>query len=74
MKDNNISGSDGLTANFYKVFWNDMKVYVVKSFNYLDMTGDLKILQNFKNKVLLRYHQRKTKILYQLTIGDRYRY
>ena len=34
MKNNKSPGSDGLTADFYKIFWNDIKVYLVKSLNY----------------------------------------
>ena len=34
MKNNKSPGSDGLTADFYKIFWNDIKLFLVKSLNY----------------------------------------
>jgi len=34
MKNNKSPGSDGLTADFYKIFWNDIKQYLVNSLNY----------------------------------------
>ena len=32
-KNNKSPGNDGLPAEFYKLFWNDIKQYLVKSFN-----------------------------------------
>ena len=34
MKNNKSPGSDGLTTEFYKIFWNDLKQYYIKSINY----------------------------------------
>ena len=34
MQCNKTPGSDGLPADFYKVFWNDIADYFLKSINY----------------------------------------
>ena len=34
MKNNESPGWDGLTIEFYKIFWNDIKLYYIKSINY----------------------------------------
>ena len=34
MKNNKSPGSDGLTVEFYKMFWNTIKQYYVNSINY----------------------------------------
>jgi len=34
MNTNKSPGSEGLTAGFYKIFWNDIQVYLVKSLKY----------------------------------------
>jgi hypothetical protein len=33
MKSNKSPGSDGITADFYKIFWNDFKKYLIYSLN-----------------------------------------
>jgi exonuclease III len=38
-------GSDGLTVEFYKIFWNDIKTYLVNALNYSYETGELSELQ-----------------------------
>lgn len=38
-------GTDGLTTEFYKFFWNDIKEYLLNSFNYSLETGELSIEQ-----------------------------
>ena len=35
MKNNKSPGSDGITTEFYKIFWNDIKVFLINSLNYL---------------------------------------
>ena len=43
---NNISpGSDGITTEFYKIFWNDIKSFYIKSLNYSFENGSLTTLQ-----------------------------
>ena len=45
MKNNKSPGSDGLTVEFYKMFWNTIKQYYVNSINYYYQNGHLKELQ-----------------------------
>ena len=45
MECNKIPGSDGLPADFYKVFWNDIADYFLKSINYAYQTGQMSITQ-----------------------------
>ena len=39
MKNNRSLGSNELTTEFYKIFWNDVKSYYVKSLNYFLKKG-----------------------------------
>ena len=34
MNNNKSPGSDGITTEFFKIFWNDLKSHYVKSLNY----------------------------------------
>ena len=34
MNNNKNPGSDGISTEFFKIFWNDLKSFNVKSFNY----------------------------------------
>ena len=34
MKNKKSPGSDGIIAEFYKIFWNDITEFYVKSINY----------------------------------------
>ena len=45
MKNNKSPGSDGLTTEFYKIFWNDIKTYVTNSLNFSFTNGHLTDLQ-----------------------------
>ena len=45
MKDNKSLGSDGITTEFYKIFWNDVKSYYVKSLNYSFENGNMTAMQ-----------------------------
>ena len=38
-------GSDGLPAEFYKLFWNDPSDYLVNSINFAYQTGQLSVTQ-----------------------------
>ena len=41
MKNNKSPGSDGLSTEFYKIFWNDLKTHLTKSLNFSFINGDL---------------------------------
>ena len=41
MKNNKSPGSDGITIEFYKILWNDIKVYLINSLNYSLQIGNL---------------------------------
>ena len=45
MQNNKSHGSDGLTTEFYRAFWDIISTYVVNSFNYAFNTGNLSISQ-----------------------------
>jgi exonuclease III len=45
MKNGKSPGSDGLTTEFYKIFWKDIGTYLVKSLNYSHKQGQLTELQ-----------------------------
>ena len=45
LSNNKTPGSDGLTTNFYKFFWTDIKHYVFDSFRYAFETKSLSIEQ-----------------------------
>ena len=41
MKNNRSLGSNEFTTEFYKIFWNDVKSYHVKSLNYSFENGNM---------------------------------
>ena len=41
MQNNKSPGSDGLTTEFYKIFWTDVKQYLIDSLNYSFRNGDM---------------------------------
>jgi len=45
MCNNKSPGSDGLTVEFYKLFWKDVKTYFTDSLNYSFQTGNFTTLQ-----------------------------
>ena len=45
MECNKIPGSDGLPAEFYKVFWNDISDLFLNSINYAYRSGQLSVTQ-----------------------------
>ena len=45
MKNQKSPGSDGITTEFYKIFWNDIKEYYIKSINLAFQNGELTELQ-----------------------------
>ena len=45
MDSNKTPGSDGLPAEFYKIFWNDIADFLLGSINYAYKTGQLSVSQ-----------------------------
>ena len=45
MECNKTPGSDGLPAEFYKVFWNDISDLFLNSINYAYRCGQLSVTQ-----------------------------
>ena len=45
MKNQKSPGSDGITVEFFKLFWNDLKEFYINSINYSFQTGSLTDLQ-----------------------------
>ena len=45
MESNKSPGSDGLPAEFYKVFWNDVHYYLLNALNWAYATGLLAVTQ-----------------------------
>ena len=45
MKNQKSPGSDGITTEFYKMFWNGIKEYYIKSINLSFQNGELMELQ-----------------------------
>ena len=45
MDSNKKPGSDGLPAEFYKIFWNDIPDFLLGSINYAYETGQLSVSQ-----------------------------
>ena len=53
MKNGKSPGSDGITTEFYKIFWPDIKTYFVNSINYSFEQHSLTDLQKQGLKTLL---------------------
>ena len=45
MKNNKTPGSDGFSTEFFKIFWRDLKHFVVDSLNYGLQEGELSVTQ-----------------------------
>ena len=45
MKNSKAPGNDGFTAEFFKFFWIDLKMYILNSLNYGYKKGSLSITQ-----------------------------
>ena len=45
MKNDKSPGPDGFTAEFFKFFWIDIGIFVLRSLNYAYRTGQLSVTQ-----------------------------
>ena len=63
MKNNKSPGSDGITTEFYKIFWNDIKKFYINSLNHSYQCGALTELQNQSIISLIPKSDKDTSIL-----------
>ena len=61
MENNKSPGSDGLSVEFYKWFWNDLKIYLISSINYSFENSNLTYLQKQGIITLLPKHGKDQK-------------
>ena len=45
INNNKSPGSDGITTEFYQMFWNDLKSFYIKPLNYFFKNGSVTTLQ-----------------------------
>jgi len=57
----NNPGSDGITADFYQIFWNDIKQYIINSLNY---SYDKETLTLLQKQSIIKLIPKKDKLLY----------
>ena len=60
MKNQKSPGSDGISTEFYKIFWNDIKKYYIKSINFSFQNGELTELQKQSIITLLSKMEKTT--------------
>ena len=63
MKNNKSPGSDGITTEFYKIFWNDIKKFYIGSLNHSYQYVALTVLQNQSIISLIPKSDKDTSIL-----------
>lgn len=63
MSNNKSPGSDGITTEFYKLFWNDIKKQLVNSLNHSYTSGNLTDLQKQSIITLLPKKDKNTSLL-----------
>ena len=56
-------GSSGFTGGFYKLFWRNLKYFVVNSLNYAYETGNLSVTQKLGVIILLPKPEKDKKVL-----------
>ena len=66
MQNNKSPGSDGITIEFYKIFWNDIKTHLIKSLNYSYNNENLTTLQKQGIISLIPKPGKKPRILIKL--------
>ena len=68
MKNNKTPGIDGFTVEFYKYFWSNLGVYLVRSLNYAYAIQRRSYLLR-RNRALLLVYRKKARIRNILKIG-----
>ena len=63
MKNNKSPGSDGITTEFHKIFWNDIQKFYIDSLNHSYQCGALTELQNQSIISLIPKSDKDTSIL-----------
>ena len=53
MKNQKSPGSDGISVEFYKLFWNNIKEFYVNSINHSFQTGSFTELQEQSNLTII---------------------
>ena len=51
MKNSKSPGNDGFTVEFFKFFWKDLRIFILRSLNFAYKNGSLSVTQH-KNKEL----------------------
>ena len=63
MKNNKNPGSDGITTEFYQIFWNDIKKFYIDSLYHSYQCGAVTELQNQSIILLIPKSDKDTSIL-----------
>ena len=71
MPNNKSPGNDGLTKEFYEVFWDDLKTPLISSFKSAFVKGEL---SNSQKQAVIKLIEKRIKIKGLFKIGDQYPY
>ena len=71
MPNNKSPGNDGLTKEFYEVFWEDLKTPLISSFKSAFDKGELSSSQK---QAVIKLIEKNIKIKDLFKIGDQYPY
>ena len=72
MESNKTPGTDGLSSEFYRFFWNAVGNFMVESFNYAFQLGSLSISQ--RQGIISLIPKKNKNGEYLTQIGDQFRY
>ena len=67
MPNNKSPGKDGLTKEFYELFWDDLKYPLISSFKSAFVKGEL---SNSQKQAVIKQIEKKNKIKGLLKTGD----
>ena len=71
MPNNKSPSNNGLTKEFYEIFWEDLKTPLISSFKSAFDKGEL---SNFQKQAVIKLKERKIKIKDLFKIGEQYPY